>query len=108
MAITKSQTQDAGVVQRAVGRYITTTTPVATVITCGFTPRYVRVINVDDRIEMEWFEGMTAGYAIRTVAAGTRTLLTTLGITVAEGGFTIGLETSVLVVDKQVSWIAFG
>lgn len=108
MTITSTQTKDAGVVQRAVGRYLTDTTAAAITITCGFKPRYVRVINTTDRIMMEWFEGMTADYGIKTVAAGTRTLAASEGITVAAKGFTIGLDTDLVVTDKQISWVAFG
>lgn len=108
MTITQSQTPDVGIVQRAVGRYITTAGAAAIVITCGFKPRYVRVINTTDRIMMEWFEGMTAAYGIKTIADGTRTLAATNGITVAAKGFTIGFDTDVVANNKQLSWIAFG
>lgn len=108
MTITKTQTDDGGVVQRAVGRYLTDTTAAAITITCGFEPRYVRVINTTERIMVEWFEGMADAAGIKTAAAGTRTLLTTLGITVSASGFIIGLDTDLNATDKQISWIAFG
>lgn len=40
----------------------------------GFTPRYIRVENVTDRISLEWFDGMADDSCIKTAAAGTRTL----------------------------------
>ena len=49
-------------------------TPAAAVFYPGFRPRYIPVTNLTDRIMWEWFEGMTEGHAIKTVAAGTRTL----------------------------------
>jgi hypothetical protein len=55
----------------------------------GFTPRYVRVENATDRIVNEWFEGMTSAHAVKTVAAGTRTLETSGGPSVGADG-TIG------------------
>ncbi len=108
MSVTSTQTQDAGMVKRAVGRYIDTGTAAAFNITCGFKPRYVRVINLTDREEIEWFEGMADASALKTVAAGTRTLPTTLGITPLANGFTVGLDTLVNVASKQMSWIALG
>lgn len=62
--------------------------PAAASYTVGFQPRYVRVENATDRIANEWFEGMTSAHAVRTVAAGTRTLETSAGVTVS--GYTIG------------------
>lgn len=108
MTITQTQTDDAGVVQRAVGRYLTDGTAAEFDITTGFRPRYVRVVNVTARTMLEWFEGMADASAVKTVAAGTRTLITTLGITDNANGFTVGLDTDVNVINEQLSWIAFG
>lgn len=69
------------------------TTIVATEYTrilTGFKPRYVRWVNLTDRVEIEWFEGMTANTSLKTAAAGTRTLETTNGgITVDDKGFRV-------------------
>ena len=92
----------------SVGRFIDTGTVAATKIKTGFRPRYVRVVNVTSRDEMEYFEGMADASGLKTVAAGTRTLATTNGITVHEDGFTIGLDADVLVSDEQISFIAVG
>ncbi len=61
-------------------------------IVIGFTPAYVRVLNLTDRIEFEKYSTMNAADNLKTVAAGTRTLETGSDITVttANGG-TIGL-----------------
>ena len=48
----------------------------------GFKPRYVRVENVTDRIMWEWYEGSAAATCQLTVAAGTRTIITSAGVTV--------------------------
>jgi hypothetical protein len=55
--------------------------PAAAAYDVGFVPRYIRVENVTDRICNEWMEGMASGHALRTVAAGTRTLETSGGPT---------------------------
>ena len=55
--------------------------PAAAAYDVGYTPRYIKVDNVTDRISFEWYEGMPSGHAVQTVAAGTRALLTTGGPT---------------------------
>lgn len=107
MAITSTQSMHQ-VRNHAIGRFLDTGTVAATEITVGFKPRYVRVQNVTSRDSMEWFEGMTNGHGLKTVAAGTRTLVTSNGISVGEKTFTIGLDTDVLVTSEQISWVAVG
>lgn len=107
MAVTSTQT-DHQVRNKTVGRYLTSDTAAAITITTGFKPRVVRVYNVTSGDMMEWFEGMTAAHAVKTVAAGTRSILTSLGITVSESGFIIGLDTDVNVINEQLSWVAEG
>ena len=77
--------------------------PAAASYTVGFDVRYVRVENVTDRICFEWFSGMTSGHALRTVAAGTRTLETSGGVDVNEG--TIGFP---VIQNKVYRVIAMG
>lgn len=109
MAVTQSQSN--GGVQNnhiAMGRYLTDGTAAAIDVTVGFKPRYVKVSNVTSRDQMEWFEGMAAASAVKTVAAGTRTLITSNGVTVDNDGFIIGLDTDVNVTNEQISWMAIG
>lgn len=104
---TESQTDDC-VRNLTVGRYLSAATAAAITITLGYKPRVVRVYNVTSGDMMEWFEGMTAGHAVKTVAAGTRSIITSNGITVSDGGFVIGLDTDVNVISEQLSWVAEG
>lgn len=108
MAVTQSLTQSGVRNNVAVGRYITSSTAAAITITTGFKPRYVKVINETSGDQEEWFEGMTAAYAFKKVAAGTTATITSLGITVADDGFVIGLDTDINVINEQLSWIAIG
>lgn len=109
MAVTSTQSKvPATSVNIAVGRYLDTGTAAAITITCGFKPRYVAVENVASGDKMEWYEGMTAAHGVKTVAAGTRTIVTSLGITVSDSGFVIGLDTDVNVSNEQLSWKAIG
>lgn len=92
----------------AVGRYIDTGTAAAITLTTGFKPRWVKVLNVTSGDEYEWMEGMADASAMKRVTAGTSSIITTLGITVSESGFIIGLDTDVNVTSEQLSWIAVG
>lgn len=108
MAITQTQTNNGGIANVAVGRYLTSSTAAAFDITCGFKPRYVKVMNVTSSDQEEWFEGMTAAHAMKKVAAGTTSEVSSLGITVLNNGFTVGLDTDINVINEQLSWIALG
>lgn len=108
MALTHTQNNALNTVRMVSGTFLEDDTAVALTITCGFTPRYVRVQNETSRDGMEWFEGMADAEAVKTVAAGTRTLITSNGITVDEKSFIIGLDTDVNVVDEQISYYALG
>lgn len=109
MSITSTQSKGSGsVCNIAVGRYLDTGTVAAFTITTGFRPRYVKVSNVTSRDQMEWFEGMTDDTGVKTVAAGTRTLSSSLAVTDNANGFTMGLDTDVVVTSEQISWLALG
>lgn len=108
MALTSSQTAPLNLTRMASGTFLEDATAVALKITTGFRPRYVRVQNETSRDQYEWFEGMADAEAIKTVAAGTGTIITTLGITPAADGFTIGLDLDVNVVNEQISWYCLG
>lgn len=87
---------------------------------CGFTPRYIKVENVTDRISTEWYEGMAADTCIKTAAAGTKTLETTnLGLTVCDSDGTANTSgrsfkiaqnatLAVIAASKVLNWVAFG
>jgi len=107
MPIVSTQTHHQ-VRNTAVGRYLTDATAAAITITCGFKPRVVTVLNNTSADSYVWVEGMAAASAFKTVAAGTNSSITTLGITVSEGGFVIGLDLDVNVINEQLSWIAEG
>lgn len=92
----------------------------STLVSLGFTPRYVCWENVTDRIKVEWYEGMAANTCIKTAAAGTRTLETTNGgITICDSDGTAntnGKAFSVLqnatlaaiLASKVCTWAAHG
>jgi hypothetical protein len=79
---------------------------------CGFVPRYVRWENATDRIMLEWFDGMAQNSAIRTVAAGTRTLDVASGISVGppaqSAGGTFMLPVAEVLPNKTYYWATEG
>jgi hypothetical protein len=82
---------------------------VAVTLTLGFVPRHFRIVNVTDQIEYEWHFGMTNPGAIRTVAAGTRTLQTTEGPTVSSTHPTSGqvsIPATIILASKTFVWEA--
>lgn len=104
MARTETSTSAANMLRMANGSIFDDAgSPDAASINLGFKPRYVRVDNVTDRTVWEWYEGMTTAHSAQTVAAGTRTLITSGGITVSDD--TIGFAVTQ---NKQLRWHAYG
>lgn len=103
MAITSTISGGTDRVKMATGSHFDDAGTDAASIALGFTPRYIFVENETDRIRFEWFEGMTSAYCVKTVAAGTRTLETSAGITIL--GSNRGFSFPVLT-DKQYRWNA--
>lgn len=105
---TNTRAYSAGVVNHATGHVVTdSATAAAATFTVGFIPRIVRFHNVTDRISDEWLKGMAAASSIHTVAAGTRTLETTNGITVGTDG-TFSVTAVTMVASKTFVWEAVG
>ncbi len=92
--------------QMAVGRWLDTGTVAAVTITIGFKARMVEVCNCTSGDEYKWFEGMAAASAFKRITAGTASIITTLGITVSDKSFVIGLDLDVNVTSEQMSWWA--
>jgi hypothetical protein len=76
--------------------------PDAISVTVGFTPRYVQVVNQTTRVTFEWYEGMTAAHAVKTIANGTRSAETSGGITVSGGTITMPAPAQ----NDQIRWVA--
>jgi len=68
----------------AVGRFMDTGTVKQTAVHLGFIPRYVKLIDLTNNDTYEWFEGMAANSAFKSVDAGDQSLVTSNGITVGE------------------------
>lgn len=117
MSVTQTQSNvPASVCNIAVGRYLSSDTAAAITITIGFKARYIEVWNVTAAstglVCVKWFEGMAAASAIKMYDAGSSEagleLITSLGITVSDKSFVIGLDTDLNVISEQLSWMAIG
>jgi len=102
MAITSTGSSGTDRVKMASGSHFDDAGTDAADISLGFTPRYVRVIDVTTGTMLEWFEGMTTAHAVKTVIAGTRSAITSAGITVV--GRKMGFPVAT---DSQYRWVAF-
>lgn len=71
MATDLATTNDGGVSNCAVGSFTGTGADVE--VTCGFKPRYVKLINITDRTVYEKTSDMVAANSLKQVAAGTLT-----------------------------------
>lgn len=105
---TNTVTQAESICNIAVGQVVTDGGGSGADITfpIGFLPRVVRFVDRTNRIMLEWFEGMAANSAIRTIAAGTRTLDVASGITVnspAVAGSTTGNSFTIKTADIGAS-----
>lgn len=107
MALSTNTQTASQIRNHAVGRAVTdASAAAAATFTVGFLPRCVRFHNLTDRISDEWFEGMAALSSLHTVAAGTRTLDTTNGVTLTADGFT--MNATAMVASKVFAWEAIG
>ncbi len=108
MALTTNTKSSAGgILNHAVGQVVTDAGAAAdTTFDVGFVPRVVRFHNLTDRISDEYFEGMAAASSLHSVAAGTRTLETTNGITISGNGFMVKAAT--ILASKSFAWEAIG
>lgn len=102
-------TQDGGVSNLAVGTW--TGDGTAVTVNCGFKPRYVKLINLTDRILDEKTYDMTDAQTLHTAVDGAMTLVTTSQITFEGGqddfrGFTVAAATNINA--KVFHFIAFG
>jgi hypothetical protein len=110
--LTATPSQQQG--QFAVGKIVFDGTAITAAdyiqVNCGFKPKYVKFVNVTDRIAVEFFDGMADDTCVKTAAAGTVTLETTnKGITPNQSGFLVSQNGSLLVIvaSKTMQWMAY-
>lgn len=110
MATDTATSNSEGVVNMAVGSFTGAGADVD--VTLGFKPRFLKVINLTDRTTYEITSDMTAGQALKAVAAGTMTL-DTAGILLRDGQSSVGyrgflVPAAIAINAKALHWVAFG
>lgn len=109
MATDTATSQAMGIVNLATGSFTGAGEDVE--VTLGFKPRRVHLINMTDRIQHIWQEGMSATQTLNIAADGTATLNTSSHITDHDGadefrGFTVAAGAAVNA--KAYVWSAWG
>lgn len=94
-------------VKRVVTGGVTGTGAVLSVATIGFRPQKMELINVDGLAKADWNDVMADDSMLKTVTAGTMSLVTTGGITPTSRGFDLGADADLNVAGEQLLWVAF-
>jgi len=81
------------------------------VVATPFDPSHVVVFRFTEAgapVKMEAIAGMTVEHGMKTIAAGTFSLITSLGITLGTKQFTIGQDTGIQVATAVLRFVAYG
>lgn len=105
MATVTATSQAAGISSFASGSF--TSDNSITVVTLGFKPRWIKVVNTTDVIVWEKIEGMATANSVKTVTAGTTTIDAGAAITINTDG-TFSLSAAAVGNAKAISWVALG
>jgi len=99
----------------ATGKITCASTPDIVDINIGFIPTYVHCWNVSSGglVEFKWCLGQGSAYAFKTAAAGTTSVITSLGITPSTVndtflGFYLGLDTDMNANGEIIYFMAIG
>lgn len=109
MAITSSQSNAVEITRMASGAYLdSAASPAAPSLTLGFVPRYVKMVNATTFQVQEWFEGLGAADAVKTVNHDTaqHSVITSGGITVDTLTATVTFVAPAQ--NDQLYWFALG
>jgi hypothetical protein len=71
-----------------------------------FRPRKVELYNVTGLATAVWVEGMADDSALKEVTAGTKSLITSAGVTPRSDGFDLGADADLNVSAELVRWVA--
>ena len=105
---TSAVSNSMGVVNEAINVFATdAVAAVDTTFNFGFRPRKLEFINLTDRLTHEVFDGMTSGYMLKTIAAGTRTLEVAGGPVINADG-TVTVPAALMVASKSFVFVARG
>ena len=102
MDVTASS-RSAGVVNTAGGSFTSDAT--AAVVTLGFRPSAIKVVNATDVIVWDKLDTMADTLSVKTVTAGTTTADATSAIVISDTGFTISAAAAGT--GKAIHWVAY-
>lgn len=102
MAVVYASKNAAGIARSTTGAF--TGDGTVTEVILGYRPKYIKVINITDRIVQEKLEGMADDTCLNIVAAGTATANTSSLVTIQDNGFT--LAAAVAIDEKAIVWLA--
>lgn len=94
-------------VSRVVTGSVTGTGSAINVDTVGFSPSYVKLLNVGGLVKAEWTKEMADASALKQVTAGTISLITSNGVTPRSAGFTIGADADINASGELIRFVAF-
>jgi len=89
-----------------VGTFAVPNPAVATTVTVGFKPKFVKVWNINDLKSFEHIDGLTAGSSIDTATDGTISINAAGSITLTSNGFTCGTDICDTAADV-IRWVAY-
>ncbi|MFW9927895.1 MAG: hypothetical protein ACFFD1_00720 [Candidatus Thorarchaeota archaeon] len=75
--------------------------------TFDFRPKRIEVFNISGLCKADWVEGMADDSAVKTVTAGTMSLITTNGITPLSNGFSLGADSDLNVSGELCRAVAY-
>ncbi len=79
----------------------------AMAFTCGFRPKYVKVMNVGTGLSsMEHTDTMTSGEGFKEIGTGVKSFVTTGGITITDYGFILGADANVNIAGQKIHAVA--
>lgn len=75
--------------------------------TVTFKPKAVDLLNIGGLATGKWVKGMADDSVLKTITAGTISLVTSDGITPLSDGFTIGADTDLNVDGELIRYVAY-
>lgn len=76
-------------------------------VNLGFRPRYVKVVDITQLATAEAIDGMPDGKGLLEVTAGTKSQMSSGGLTITPNGFTIGTNANLNTASDVIYYAAF-
>ena len=112
-AIAKTMNEAGAVIEHASGKLVLASGGGAANISIGFIPSVIKIFNLTNPSQHNWYKGMTAAYMEKQIANGTKSIVTSASISEYAGddthtpGFTIGTDSVLNTASDTLYYIAF-